>query len=97
MRGMHVVGTRETGPGEVVLVEGGSVDQCLRVGFAASEGIDVKLVDASGTTLAASRERASGLLGPDGPVCIRKGAALRATTAGRPGVRVRWILWSARP
>lgn len=97
LHGMHVVATRDSGLGDVDLMRADTGDQCLRVAFDASEPVEVSLSDPGGAVLAGSRDGTSGLLGPDGPVCIRKGATLRASAKGPSGTRVRWVAWSAGP
>lgn len=95
--GMHVVFARETGiePTEVARADVG--DLCVRVAFEASDPVVATLTEPSGRTLATSAEGSGGLLGPEGPVCVRKGKTIRAYATGAAATRVRWVVWTARP
>jgi hypothetical protein len=95
--GMHVVAAREDAADSLELARATTTDLCLRVAFDASDPVVVTLASAAGATLASSAEGVGGLLASEGPVCIRRGDALRATAVGPPGARVRWIAWSSGP
>jgi hypothetical protein len=94
---MHSVSARESGLAPIELARADSGDTCFRVAFESTEPVVASLVDSSGATLATSSEQDEGLLPPDGPVCIRKGNALRAAAEGAVGSRVRWVAFSAGP
>jgi hypothetical protein len=71
-------------------------DACLRVAYEADAPTRAKLVDEAGHVLAESPSSAAsgGVLGTEGPVCVRKGDSVVAIT-DTPGVHVRWIAWQA--
>jgi hypothetical protein len=91
---MHVVATHD-GTGEPFeILRAVDADLCVRVAFDASEPVTATLTDAAGATLAARSDAGAGLLASDGPVCVRRGGAVRATATGAPATHVRWVAWS---
>jgi hypothetical protein len=93
--GMREV-TRKAGGNEPVdLARADARDACVRVAFQSSAAITAKLVDETGSVLAATAEPSTdGALGENGPVCIRKGDAVRGVIEGA-GAHVRWMVWQA--
>ncbi len=87
---------RKEGPGAAVdLVKADTRDACVRVAFVATAPVTAKLVDHAGNVLAASdAPTTDGVLGAQGPVCIRKGDVVRAQ-ADAAGVHVRWLAWAS--
>jgi hypothetical protein len=71
-------------------------DLCVRVAFEAPEAVVASLVDRAGASLARSAEQTSGLLPERGPVCVRRGDAVRGLASGSATTRVRWVTWAAR-
>jgi hypothetical protein len=94
---MHVIATRETGGEAVEMARAEDADLCVRVAFDASAPVVATLTDSSGSTLATSPEGPDGLLAAGGPVCVRRGDAVRASATGASPARIRWLAWSARP
>lgn len=93
--GMHVVATHD-GAGEAFeIVRAIDGDLCVRVAFDASEPVTATLADSAGATLATRIDAGAGMLATDGPVCVRRGGAVRANATGTPGAHVRWVAWSA--
>lgn len=93
--GMHEAARKEGAVGPVDLVKADARDTCVRVAFAATAPVTAKLVDHAGNVLAANDAPATdGILGPHGPVCVRKGDVVRGLTDAS-GVHVRWLAWEA--
>jgi hypothetical protein len=92
--GMHVVATHEGTSEPFEVLRAVDSDLCVRVAFEASEPVTATLADTTGATLATRGDAGAGLLAADGPVCIRRGAAIRASATGAPGAHVRWVAWS---
>ncbi len=95
--GMHVIAAHETGGEATEIARAEGADLCVRVAFDASAPVVATLTDSSGSALATSPEGADGLLAAGGPVCVRRGDAVRASASGPPSARIRWVAWSARP
>jgi hypothetical protein len=91
---MHVVATHEGTNEPFEVLRAVDSDLCVRVAFEASEPVTATLADTAGATLASRGDAGAGLLAADGPVCIRRGGAVRATATGSPAVHVRWVAWS---
>jgi hypothetical protein len=92
---MHVVTTHEGASEPFEVLRAVDADLCVRVAFEASEPVTATLADATGSTLAERSDAGAGLLAADGPVCVRRGDAVRASATGAPGTHVRWVAWSA--
>jgi hypothetical protein len=69
-------------------------DSCVRVTFAATTELLAALEDQNGAVLAVTKAKA-GALGERGPVCVRKGGALRVHFEGDGAIRVRFITWTS--
>jgi hypothetical protein len=98
--GMRLAAQRTSKEAEVDLLHAEGHDECVRVAFDASESIAAELTNGKGEVLARTGEAATaGVLPAAGPVCIRRGdalkvAAIRAPDAGS-GTAVRWAAWAA--
>ncbi|HLK38500.1 MAG TPA: hypothetical protein VKU41_17175 [Polyangiaceae bacterium] len=93
--GMREIARRESTADKVEIVRAEQRDTCVRVAFEAPAPVVGRLVDGAGAVLAISGDPANqGVLGPLGPVCVRRGDSVSAVADG-PGVRVRWVGWGA--
>ena len=70
-------------------------DVCARVAFAASGPVHAWLENAAGLSLADIARAESGILGPRGPVCIRRGDSIVVRTESPALTRVRIVGWAA--
>jgi hypothetical protein len=94
--GMREVARVESGAEMVDLVRADARDLCVRVAYEATATVTARLVDRSGGVLAASHgPTLDGLLGENGPVCIRRGDVVRGVAEAAPTARVRWMAWEA--
>jgi hypothetical protein len=94
--GMREVARKETGTDVVELARADGRDACVRVAFEASAPVTVKLVDQAGNVLAATDGAVTeGVLAARGPLCVRKGDAVRGMAEGA-GARLRWMVWEGR-
>ena len=98
--GMREVARKETGGEPVELVRATGADVCVRVAFEASTAVRARLLDEQGAELAATpAPAAAGVLGERGPVCVRRGEAVKAVAdagdAGGLTKPVRWMAWEA--
>jgi hypothetical protein len=91
--GMRQVARRESSGEKTEIVRADRGDTCVRVAFEAAVPVIAKLVDEANTVLATTAAAAlEGVLGENGPVCIRKGEALSVTVGG--ATTVRWVAWA---
>ncbi len=93
--GMHVVARIESAGDKVEIAHAEGHDACVRVAFAARSPIVAKLLDGQGNLLASSGAPATdGVLGPRGPVCVRKGDAVNGA-ADVTGASILWVAWES--
>jgi hypothetical protein len=69
-------------------------DACVRVAFAAKAPVKALLESTTGDELAAAEPATDGVLGPRGPVCIRRGQGFRLSLEGSVSP-VRYVVWVA--
>ena len=96
--GMREVARIESAFDKIELTRAETHDTCVRVAFEASLPVVAKLFDSEGNVLASTDAPATeGILGPRGPVCVRRSDVISAmaggSEAGAP--RVRWVAWQA--
>jgi hypothetical protein len=71
-------------------------DLCVRAAFAASAVVRVSFVDASGARRGEAAPSTGGMVPPQGPLCVKKGEALRVVVDGAaPDVVVRAVVLAA--
>ena len=94
--GMREIARREvTGAHAAIeIVRAEARDACVRVAYSANAAVSARIVDDAGAVLA-ERTDAEGLLAARGPVCVRRGGALRVTFDGPPWLAVRFVAWVA--
>jgi hypothetical protein len=91
-------GMRELQRGESTRAEilhGAAADTCVRVAFAASQPVAVRLESSMGAPLASVDASLGAVVPPRGPVCVRRGDGVRVSFDGPSAARVRWIAWGA--
>jgi hypothetical protein len=94
-QGMRLAVRRESAGEKIELLRADANDTCVRVAFEAGAPIVARLTDKADKMVATSGPAAAeGLLGENGPVCIRKGEVLNITVDG-PSAPVRWVAWAA--
>lgn len=71
-------------------------DACVRVTFATTVPAKAMLVDRAGHVVAEVASATIGALGPQGPVCIRKGDRLELRLAADGPLSARYVAWTAR-
>jgi hypothetical protein len=94
--GMREVTRNESAGDPVELARAEGRDACVRVAFEATAPVVATLSDAEGNVLASSvAPTVEGVLGPRGPVCIRRGdrVSARAEGADAGAIAVRWVAW----
>ncbi|HZU85737.1 MAG TPA: hypothetical protein VE987_22575 [Polyangiaceae bacterium] len=93
--GMREVARKESAGDKIEIAPASGRDTCVRVAFEADAPVVAKLVDGEGNVLASTDKAATdGVLGPAGPVCVRKGEAVSAVAEGAPA-SVRWVAWES--
>jgi hypothetical protein len=94
--GMHEIARVESAGSPAELLRAAASDACLRVAYEADAPVQAKLVDENGRVLGESPHAAAaeGVLGVEGPVCVRRGDSVLGVT-GAPTAHVRWIAWAA--
>jgi hypothetical protein len=95
--GMREVARAEvTGPrASSEIVRADARDACVRVAYVASAPVHARIEDAGGAVLAERAPDTDGLLGARGPVCVRRGSAVRVTFEGATDAKVRFVAWAA--
>jgi hypothetical protein len=91
---MHEIARVESAGSPAELLHAAASDACLRVAYEADGPVQAKLVDESGRVLGEHAAATEGVLGVDGPVCVRKGDSVLGVTGAAPA-HVRWIAWEA--
>jgi hypothetical protein len=93
--GMREVARKESEGQAVDLVRADARDVCIRVAYESTAPVVARLVERSGSLLAAGEApTTTGVLGARGPVCVRRGEVVRGLADGA-GARVRWMVWEA--
>lgn len=70
-------------------------DACVRVAYSANAPVSARIEDDGGAILAERTADADGLLAARGPVCVRRGRAVRVTFDGPSSLEVRFVAWVA--
>jgi hypothetical protein len=92
---MHETARVAGGASPAPLLGSAATDACLRVAYEADAPIQATLVDGAGHVLGESGPPAlEGVVGQQGPVCVRKGDSVVGVPAGN-ATHVRWIAWQA--
>lgn len=93
--GMREIARIQSAGNKVEIAHAEGHDACFRVAFAARSEVVAKLVDGQGNVLASSGAPATdGVLGPRGPVCVRKGDVVNAV-AEVAGASILWVAWES--
>ncbi len=93
--GMREIARKASSDEPVELLRADAGDACVRVAFAAESPVVARLVDQNGEVLSSLGPARGGALGKSGPVCVRKGDAVRAIAVGAGRSHVRWLAWQA--
>ncbi len=96
-RGMREIARREVAGAHTTteIARADSRDACVRVAYAANAPVSARIEDDAGAVLAERAADAEGLLAARGPVCVRRGGALRVTFVGPASLEVRFVAWIA--
>ncbi len=70
-------------------------DACVRVAYSANAAVSARIEDDGGAILAERTADSEGLLAARGPVCVRRGRAVRVTFDGPSSLAVRFVAWVA--
>jgi len=70
-------------------------DTCIRAAFAGGGPVAAHLVGKGGSFLADAVAATDGVIGPDGPVCYRKGDAPLLRFEGQGEGSARYVVWAA--
>ena len=77
------------------IVRGAASDTCARVAFAATVPVHAAIVDAKDRVVAEIEPAHEGALGERGPVCARRGDAIRLRISADRPAQVRYVAWAS--